>query len=169
MVLHHSEETHSLTIVVEIIAGNNVRISPDTADSTDALLAIQLLVEACLFRWIYTKAVVSFPLSLLPRNTLALDANTLFVVSIAMKHPSYAAISGSGVAGVPFPLAAFVLCGRIYVARSIDVVTFAEVTFGTIILSIIILEFIATGPNFSFRLFSSTMTADSRRIQELLQ
>jgi len=94
VILHDSEKTHGLAIVVKIIASNNVRISPYTADGTGTL--IDLFVEGRLGRDTCTKAVVDIEhrvvkligADLSPGNALALETLSVAIVSVAERHPS---------------------------------------------------------------------------------
>jgi len=142
VILHDSEEAHSLAIVVEIITGDNVRITPHTANGTDAL--IDLFVEARQHWNISTNAIVDIEhrvsvlidSSLTSGNALAINAFTgVGIISVAVSVPSNAAITRPGAGVVPFPLAAFVLDGWVDHALGVPPVSLAQISGSAVTLA----------------------------------
>jgi hypothetical protein len=142
VILHYSEESHSLTIVVEIITGDNVRVSPHTANGTDAL--IDLFVKARQYWNVSTNAIVDIEhrvsvlidSSLTSGNALAINAFTrVGIISVAVSVPSYAAITRAGAGVVPIPLAAFVLDGLVDHALGVPPVSLAQISRSAVALA----------------------------------
>jgi len=141
VVLHDGEETDRLAIVVEVVAGDNVRISPETAHGTKA--GVDVFVPAGKGRGVFAEPIVDVQHGVSPLVDAGFSAGDALaheagsgdgIRLVAVRHPSQAAISGPGGRRVPVPDAAVVLDGGIDLALGIKRGSLALVSRGAIVL-----------------------------------
>merc|ERR1719473_1182475 len=134
VVLHDREKTDRLTIVVEIVAGNDVRIAPNAANGTGAFP--EPFVERRQKRNVRADSIVDVKhrfarlfvdAGFSTGKTLAVRAGPVLVLVMTVGHPSLATVARSWIGIVVVVLAAIVLYGMVDDAFGVPPITLTEI------------------------------------------